>query len=110
MLNNKIGFIKYCNKKISVNNKEIFKELIYGIEQMTLVIKNKGIENNNLKKLLEAIIDVMTKTDINKQILEKYRQKIEDCYSKIDRFIESNKNKYDLIYALKECNIKLNEI
>ena len=42
--------------------------------------------------------------------VEKYRQKIEDCYSKIDRFIESNKNKYDLIYALKECNIKLNEI
>ena len=91
MLNNKIGFIKYCNKKISVNNKEIKK------------LRNEINE-------YEAIIDVMTKTDINKQILEKYRQKIEDCYSKIDRFIESNKNKYDLIYALKECNIKLNEI
>ena len=91
MLNNKMGFIKYCNKKISVNNNEIKK------------LRNEINE-------YEAIIDVMTKTDINKQILEKYRQKIEDCYSKIDRFIESNKNKYDLIYALKECNIKLNEI
>lgn len=91
MLNNKMGFIKYCNKKISVNNKEIKK------------LRNEINE-------YEAIIDVMTKTDINKQILEKYRQKIEDCYSKIDRFIESNKNKYDLIYALKECNMKLNEI
>ena len=41
----------------SVNNQEKFKELIYGIEQMTLVIKNKGISNHNLKNVLEEMID-----------------------------------------------------
>ena len=29
----------------SVNNKDKFKELIYGIEQMTIIVKNKGINN-----------------------------------------------------------------
>lgn len=41
----------------SVNNKDKFKELIYGIEQMTIIVKNKGINNNNLKKLLNEMID-----------------------------------------------------
>ena len=41
----------------SVNNKDKFKELIHGIEQMTLIVKNKGIANNNLKKLLQEMID-----------------------------------------------------
>ena len=41
----------------SVNNKDKFKELIYGIEQMTLIVKNKGISNNNLKNILKEMID-----------------------------------------------------
>ena len=41
----------------SVNNKDIFKELIYGIEQMTLIVKNKGISNNHLKDILKDMID-----------------------------------------------------
>ena len=41
----------------SINNKDIFKELIYGIEQMTLIVKNKGISNNNLKDILKDMID-----------------------------------------------------
>lgn len=41
----------------SVNNQEKFKELVYGIEQMTLIVKNKGISNNNLKDLLKEMID-----------------------------------------------------
>lgn len=41
----------------SVNNKEKFKELVYGIEQMTLIVKNKGINNNNLKNILKEMID-----------------------------------------------------
>lgn len=41
----------------SVNNKDKFKELIYGIEQMTLIVKNKGISNNNLKNILNEMID-----------------------------------------------------
>lgn len=41
----------------SVNNKEKFKELIYGIEQMTIIVKNKGISNSNLKNILKEMID-----------------------------------------------------
>lgn len=41
----------------SVNNKDKFKELIYGIEQMTIIVKNKGINNSNLKNLLKEMID-----------------------------------------------------
>jgi len=41
----------------SVNNKEAFKELIYGIEQMTSIVKNKGISNTNLKNILKEMID-----------------------------------------------------
>ena len=41
----------------SVNNKDKFKELVYGIEQMTIIVKNKGINNSNLKDLLKEMID-----------------------------------------------------
>lgn len=41
----------------SVNNKEKFKELVYGIEQMTIIVKNKGISNDNLKNLLKEMIN-----------------------------------------------------
>ncbi len=41
----------------SVNNKEFFKEFLYGLEQVTLVIKNKGIDNKNLKNILKEMID-----------------------------------------------------
>lgn len=41
----------------SVNNKDKFKELIYSIEQMTIIVKNKGISNSNLKKILSEMID-----------------------------------------------------
>ncbi len=54
-----VGALLNFNTKYtdSVNNKEKFKELIYGIEQMTLVIKNKGISNNNLKQVLAEMVD-----------------------------------------------------
>ena len=45
---------KYIN---SVNNKEIFKELIYGIEQISSIVKNKGIDKSNLKTILDEMID-----------------------------------------------------
>ena len=41
----------------SINNKDKFKELIYGIEQMTTIVKNKGINNSNLKKILKEMIN-----------------------------------------------------
>ena len=41
----------------SVNDLNKFKELIYGIEQFTIVVKNKGIDNTNLKKILDDMID-----------------------------------------------------
>jgi len=46
--------IKYTE---SVNNKDKFKEFVYGIEQMTTIVKNKGINTNNLKNLLKEMID-----------------------------------------------------
>lgn len=50
-----LGFnTKYID---SVNNKDKFKELIYGIEQMTIIVKNKGISSDNLKKVLDDMID-----------------------------------------------------
>ena len=41
----------------SVNNKDKFKELIYGIEQMSLIVKNKGIDSSNIKNTLKEMID-----------------------------------------------------
>lgn len=54
-----IGELLNFNTKYvdSVNNKEKFKELVYGIEQMTLIVKNKGIDNSNIKNVLEEMID-----------------------------------------------------
>ncbi|MBE6156208.1 MAG: patatin-like phospholipase family protein [Firmicutes bacterium] len=54
-----VGALLNFNSKYieSVNGKDKFKELIYGIEQMTLIVKNKGISNANLKKLLNEMID-----------------------------------------------------
>lgn len=54
-----IGELLDFNSKYidSVNKNEKFKELIYGIEQMTLIIKNKGIDNKYLKEILNDMID-----------------------------------------------------
>ena len=54
-----IGELLDFNSKYvdSVNNNEKFKELIYGIEQMSLIIKNKGIDNKNLKVVLNSMLD-----------------------------------------------------
>ena len=54
-----VGALLNFNTKFteSVNNKDIFKELVYGIEQMTIIVKNKGISNNRLKGLLKEMID-----------------------------------------------------
>lgn len=41
----------------SVNNNDTFKELVYGIEQMTLIVKNKGISNKKMKQTLDKMID-----------------------------------------------------
>lgn len=84
------GFIQYCNKKIKNNNKKI-----------------KGLRA--LINDYEAIIDVISRTDLNKQLLEGYRQKIEVCFSKIDHYMESNRNKYDLISVIKSANKIINE-
>ena len=54
-----VGELLNFNSKYtdSVNNKEKFKELIYGIEQLTIIVKNKGISNNNLRNILKDMID-----------------------------------------------------
>jgi len=40
-----VGQLLALNTKFtnSINNKDKFKELIYGIEQMTIIVKNKGM-------------------------------------------------------------------
>ena len=57
--NANIGEILGFDKKYidSVNNEDKFKELIYGIEQMTIIVKNKGIDSNNMKTILTKMID-----------------------------------------------------
>lgn len=54
-----VGELLNFNTKFteSVNNKDKFKELIYGIEQMTIIVKNKGISNNNLKNILKEMVN-----------------------------------------------------
>lgn len=79
------GFIQYCNNKIKSNNKKI-----------------KGLRNQINE--YEAIIDIITRTDLNKQIMESYKEKIEVCFNKIDSYIESNKNNYDLISVIRRAN------
>ena len=41
----------------SVNKNEIFKRLIYGIEEMSSIIKNKGIDNKQIKEVLNNMLD-----------------------------------------------------
>ena len=54
-----VGKLLNFNSKYvdSVNKKDKFKELIYGIEELTLVVKNKGIDNYHLKEILSEMID-----------------------------------------------------
>ncbi len=54
-----VGELLGLNSKFvdSVNSNQKFKELVYGIEQMTLIVKKKGIDNVNLKKALDEMID-----------------------------------------------------
>ena len=84
------GFINYCLKEINKNNKEIDK------------LSKKVNE-------CQAIIDVINGVDLNKQILSKYKHMIQVCYSKIDRYLELNENKYKLIDVIKRANKIVNE-
>ena len=79
------GFINYCLRIINKNNKEIDK-------------LSKKINE------CQAIIDVVNSVNLNKQILNKNKQIIQVCYSKIDRYLESNENKYKMISVIKKAN------
>lgn len=74
--------IDMCKKKIKNNNRKI-KELSYQANEY------------------EAIMEVIAKTDISGQMLATYQQKLNNCLSKIDRFVEDNKNNHDLISVMK---------
>lgn len=41
----------------SVNKKDTFKKFIYGLEEIGSILKSKGIDKNNLKKLLDEMLD-----------------------------------------------------
>ena len=79
------GFVKYCLTEINKYNKEIDK------------LSTKVNE-------CQAILDVINGVDLNKQILSKYKHMIQVCYSKIDRYMELNENKYKLIDVIKRAN------
>lgn len=81
----KTGFIQYCNNRIKSNNKKI-----------------KGLRSQINE--YEAIIDVVARVDLNKEIISEYREKIESCFNQIDRCMESNRNSYDLISVMKRVN------
>lgn len=85
MLKDVTGFVEYCKKKIKNNNKRI-KEL-----------RNQATE-------YETIVDVITRTDINNQILQNYKDKIEQCFNKIDDYLEENKYNHNLIITMKKVN------
>lgn len=84
------GFIQYCNNKIKDNNKRI-----------------KSLSNQVNE--LHAIIDVINRTDLSKQLIEGYKHQIQVCNSKIDRYLESNENSYKLISVIKRANKIINE-
>lgn len=58
-INTDIGEILGFNRKFidSVNNKNRIKKYLYGITQITNIIKNGGISRDNLKGVLNDIID-----------------------------------------------------
>ena len=62
-------------------------------------------EDKKLKRdVREAIIDVVARIDLNKEIVSEYRTKIDNCFNQIERCMESNKNNYDLIQVMKRTN------
>lgn len=79
------GFVEYCKKRVKSNNGKI-KELRNDIAEY------------------ETIIDVINRTDINSQILDSYREKIDRCLSKIDDYIQENKNHHDMLIVMKKVN------
>ncbi len=41
----------------SVNKKDTFKKFVYGLEEIGSILKSKGIDKGNLKKILDEVID-----------------------------------------------------
>lgn len=85
MLENSKKFIETCKNNIKNNNRKI-KEL--------------SCEANEY----EAIMGVIAKTDISGQMMATYQQKLNNCLSKIEGFIEDNRNNHDLINTMKQAN------
>lgn len=57
----KTGFIQYCNNRIKSNNKKI-----------------KGLRSQINE--YEAIIDVVARVDLNKEIISEYREKNRELF------------------------------
>ena len=94
MLNNIKEFIGYNENKIKKNNRKI---------------RDLRVEISDY----ETVIEIIEKTDISESILSNYRNKIENCMTKIDAYIEENLHTHNMILALKrarkiakDCNSK----
>ena len=84
MLNSVKDFIKQSNQKIERENKKV-NELYRQIDEY------------------EAVIDVIAQTGESKMI-NFYREKINNCYTKIDIAIENIKHNRDVITTMKMVN------
>ena len=85
--------------------------MIRDVKEIVQYYRNKIKDNNSKIKQLrnqateyETIIDVITRTYINSQILQNYKSKIEQCSNKIDDYLEENKHNHDLIITMKKVN------
>ncbi len=87
----------------SVNNKDKFKELIYGLEEMTSIIKNKGISNENMRNTLKEMIDEdkLRKSKIDFGLVT---VRVED-FKPLYLFKEDMKKGKIVDYILASCNL-----
>ncbi len=89
----------------SVNNQEYFKEFIYGIEELSTIVKNKGIDLNKLKKLLNNLIDeeAIRKSKMDYGLVTLRVQDLKPLYL----FKEDMKKGKMAEYILASCNLPL---
>ena len=92
----------------SINNKDVFKELIYGIEQMQTTIKNKGISVDKLKKILQEMIDedAIRKSEMDYGLVTVRVNDLKPLYL----FKEDMKKGKIPEYILASCNLPLFKI
>lgn len=100
-----VGKILNFNEKYteSVNNKNMFKEFIYGIETIGNILKSKGINKDNLKSILDRLIDEekIRKSDMDYGLVTVRLKDLKPLYL----FKEDMENGKISEYILASCNL-----